>query len=557
MAAASARRVAAAAAPLVSLWLSAARADVPYQQPEQIHIGLGYDPSEMTVHWTTIQSSRQPHYSPGDSYVMYGPSPSSLTEVVAGRSFLFSDYGSERRNYTMHIATMRGLAPSSRYYYAVGGNSSGWSSPYSFKSAPSAATLRGQLPMTYAVYGDQGDYNAQTLPSLQAAARRGELDMVLHVGDMAYDFDNDNGRNGDAWMRDIEPLAATVPYMVSLGNHEAAQNYNHYTQRFRNMPSNSGNVSFPEFGSVPNNWWYSWDSGLVHFVALSTEVYFTNAELLPAMYNWLEGDLARVNRSRTPWVVAHGHRPLYCSCDGDCDDAATTNRMGLRQPDGSWKYGLEELFYKHGVDLYIAGHEHDYERMYDVAPRYNAKTPWLSGVTTRSTKDPPATTYIVTGSAGNVEDHEPFTRKAPARSAKRLNTYGWSKLAVHNATHLLWQQVQTDSGEPASTWNAVMDETWIVQRHHGPFSRHPRRDVLEKARSMDAGDDGEPAERKLGSQERRPSRYGAAECRKGHGGQRAVCQDEVFEAGLQRLGRWQFTRGLRHLAGEAPQVLAI
>ena len=52
------------------------------------------------------------------------------------------------------------------------------------------------LPMTYAVFGDQGDYNGQTLPSLQMAARNGELDMVLHVGDMAYDFDSDNGRTG-------------------------------------------------------------------------------------------------------------------------------------------------------------------------------------------------------------------------------------------------------------------------------------------------------------------------------------------------------------------------
>ena len=28
---------------------------------------------------------------------------------------------------------------------------------------------------------------------------------------MAYDLDSDNGRNGDAWMQDIQPLAASVP----------------------------------------------------------------------------------------------------------------------------------------------------------------------------------------------------------------------------------------------------------------------------------------------------------------------------------------------------------
>ena len=59
--------------------------------------------------------------------------------------------------------------------------------------------------------------------------------------------------------------------------------------------------------------------------------------------------------------------------------------------------------------------------MFDVAPAPNADEPWLSGVTTQTTVDMPATTYIVTGSAGNTEDHEPFTRDAPDRAASRLN----------------------------------------------------------------------------------------------------------------------------------------
>ena len=45
-------------------------------------------------------------------------------------------------------------------------------------------------------------------------------DMFLHVGDFAYDFDGDAGRVGDQFMRNIEQLAAYVPYMVSHGNNE-------------------------------------------------------------------------------------------------------------------------------------------------------------------------------------------------------------------------------------------------------------------------------------------------------------------------------------------------
>lgn len=65
---------------------------------------------------------------------------------------------------------------------------------------------------------------------------------------------SDNGRNGDEWMREIEPYAASIPYMVCPGNHEASANYNHYTARFQNMPSNSGNISYTPYGSVKNNW---------------------------------------------------------------------------------------------------------------------------------------------------------------------------------------------------------------------------------------------------------------------------------------------------------------
>ena len=34
----------------------------------------------------------------------------------------------------------------------------------------------------------------------------------------------------------------------------------------------------------------------------------------------------------------HGHRSIYCSCDGDCDGAANTVKDGVKQKDGSYKY---------------------------------------------------------------------------------------------------------------------------------------------------------------------------------------------------------------------------
>jgi hypothetical protein len=75
-------------------------------------------------------------------------------------------------------------------------------------------------------------------------------------------------------MERIEPIAARVPYMTAVGNHEIAFNFSHYRNRF-SMPGNADNM------------WYSWNCGPIHFIAYSTEVYFTQGPIA-RQYAWLE-----------------------------------------------------------------------------------------------------------------------------------------------------------------------------------------------------------------------------------------------------------------------------
>ena len=56
-----------------------------------------------------------------------------------------------------------------------------------------------------------------SLPFLQKGSVNGMFDAILHVGDMAYDMAEDNGRRGDLFMEQIEPIASTVPYMTCPG----------------------------------------------------------------------------------------------------------------------------------------------------------------------------------------------------------------------------------------------------------------------------------------------------------------------------------------------------
>jgi acid phosphatase type 7 len=81
------------------------------------------------------------------------------------------------------------------------------------------------------------------------------------------------------------------------------------------------------------------------------------------------------------------------------------------------------------VDLYLCGHQHNYERMFDIAP---------GGKTTRSTTNPPATTYIVTGAGGNRENCTVFKGDPDPRVAFRAPEWGYSILELHNNTHLYW-----------------------------------------------------------------------------------------------------------------------
>jgi hypothetical protein len=92
-----------------------------------------------------------------------------------------------------------------------------------------------------------------------------------------------------------------------------------------------------------NNHWYSFNIGNAHIVSMSTEAYFSYGGAA-MQYAWLESDLSAVDRTQTPWVIVYGHRSIYCSCDGDCDGAATTVREG--------KQGMEAILNKHKVDMW-------------------------------------------------------------------------------------------------------------------------------------------------------------------------------------------------------------
>ena len=57
---------------------------------------------------------------------------------------------------------------------------------------------------TFAFFGDFGAENPVSLPELQRETHDGELDLVVHAGDMGYD------------MNDVSPLKAVLAYKLLI-----------------------------------------------------------------------------------------------------------------------------------------------------------------------------------------------------------------------------------------------------------------------------------------------------------------------------------------------------
>ncbi|KAF7242251.1 Acid phosphatase type 7 [Varanus komodoensis] len=410
-------------------------------QPEQVHLSFPGDPTSMMVTWTT--------FLPAESIVLFGRDPGeAFTRSARGWASRFVDGGKLGRTAFIHHVSLEGLEPGQRYAYRCG-SEQGWSRPYSFQ-----ALLNGSdWSPRFAVFGDLGQVNPQSLPRLQHETEMGLYDVVLHAGDFAYDLDTEDALVGDAFMRTIEPVAASVPYMTCPGNHEQKYNFSNYRARF-SMPGDTEGL------------WYSWDVGPVHLVSFSTEVYFFleyGQHLVAEQFQWLEKDLREASRPERrkehPWIITMGHRPMYCSNNDqdDCTQHESVVRRGLRPH----QYGLEDLFYKYGVDLELWAHEHSYERLW---PLFDYEV--YNGSTEAPYTNPRAPVHIIIGSAGCQERLDPFDPEPREWSALRIEDYGYARMQVFNRTHLWLEQVSDDQN------GKVVDGIWLIKEQHGPEAWH-------------------------------------------------------------------------------------
>ncbi|XP_076441925.1 acid phosphatase type 7-like [Babylonia areolata] len=406
-----------------------------YTQPEQVHLSYGDVPTEMLVTWVTQD------YTSG-SAVLYGLS--GYDQGSNGTVIKFVDGGKLRRTMYIHRAKMTNLKPGYKYMYIVGGQE-GWSNRFTFFALKEGTSWSPKM----IVFGDMGNDNAQALPLLQQDAQQGNFDIILHVGDFAYDMDTDDALVGDEFMRQIEPVAGYVPYMTCPGNHENAYNFSNYRNRFT-MPGGDGTGMY-----------YSWNIGPAHIVSFNTEIYWWDDthDNIKRQYDWVEADLQEANRPENraarPWIITMGHKPMYCS-SVDNGELCLNPKNPIRNGTSVFWPNFEDLFYKYGVDVEFYAHEHSYERLW---PIYKWKV--CNGSYQEPYTNPQAPVHIITGSGGDKEGQTPFRQQHQPFSAFRTDDYGWTVMDVVNKTHLSLKEVSINKG------GKIIDNVWLIKSKHG------------------------------------------------------------------------------------------
>lgn len=208
---------------------------------------------------------------------------------------------------------------------------------FTFTSAPSETTtdfdfiaFADMQGMIQSMYED----SAAAIEAIMANA--GGYDFVLNAGDMA-----DNGDNFSQWgwaLNENLGFFANTSTFNTAGNHEDGggklDDFYNYGAMAPEQDSDSG-------------LYYSFDYATAHVIVLNTNDADATNGLSDTQFEWLKTDLEANKDAK--WIFVLMHKSLYSggshSFDGDVE---------------AMRAQLVPVFYKYGVDLVLAGHDHTY-----------------------------------------------------------------------------------------------------------------------------------------------------------------------------------------------------
>ncbi|XP_066910739.1 uncharacterized protein [Clytia hemisphaerica] len=408
--------------------------------PLQVHLAMTIKPTEMRVMWVAAKVDSGIKVSYGKTKAL-GTTQTKFT----ANTYKASDMCEANANTTgfwdpgyIYDVLLTDLEPNTRYYYSCGTEE--FMSPVANFTTPMAAGDK--TPFNYIVYGDMGlepfPEGIETAKLVRQEIDDNDVRFVYHHGDISYA--RGYAYIWDQWFDLIQPYASLIPYMVGVGNHEQdhmnghehdpSNQPNFHPTWFNGYTDSGGECGVPTVHRfhMPDNglklYWYSYDYGMVHMVMLSTEHDYRPGS---PQYVWLENDLKSVDRTKTPFVLVGGHRPMYCS-ESVYPDYVVALRM---------QQYFEDLLYKYKVDVGLWAHYHSYERTCKVY---------------RNECRDDGILHLVIGSGGQTLDVDKWYPKE--WSVFHKDDYGYGRFSVKNSTHIFFEFVQNRSQK-------VIDSVWI------------------------------------------------------------------------------------------------
>jgi hypothetical protein len=309
-------------------------------------VTVGKAPGAYARNYTSVATSYKTNYDWPAGKPEWAP-----PEVRAHMHAANFEYSSP----AIHHALLTDLEPGVKYYYRI--IVPGWpltpDQSHSFKiggdytksiasqefsfTAPKRA-VPSSLPLRLGFMGDPGVTANSTVTF--AHLKEAKPDVAVLLGDFCYaDETSSDGQSEvvgssyqplwDVFARLTQPLLSQVPLLHTPGNHEMepAPNgafFTTYNQRYpapadpSKPPSDFAPV-FAGAGKAPqkraNNGNMYYKALLPGVTLLSITSYIPGDDFSPssAQYQWLERELAAVDRKVTPWVLVMMHSPWYTS----------------------------------------------------------------------------------------------------------------------------------------------------------------------------------------------------------------------------------------------------
>lgn len=465
----------------------------PIHPSSQLRLALAGD-YDMAVSWNTDIRHQVTKGGNKNPQVCYGICPRHLDSCIDA----YSETYPTSHTWNHHVK-LSPLEPGTIYYYKIAGDDDHKTLRH-FKTPPKRG-IKDKKEWSFAFvadlgtmgkfglgYHDDGDGWAldpgeeNTITAL--VDELDSYDFLWQAGDMGYAdywlkaqlndyFPNTTVEDGielyekilNLYYEQMAPITSRKPFMVGPGNHEANCN-NGGRGKYTSDMCVEGQTNFTGYRAhyrMPwresggrENMWYSFDYGNVHFIQFDTETDLGNGLAGPEeeegssgviagpfgkyqneQIDWLKQDLENVDRSITPWVIGAGHRPWYVAAKkkdvcSECQEA------------------FEEILYQGEVDLCMFGHVHNYQ---NIMPTYN------NTVDDKGLNNPDFPWYILNGAAGHYDGRDEIKlKKAPEGYQRGIDdVYGWSRVIVHNKTHLTHQFIESDT-------NKVIDAHTLYKR---------------------------------------------------------------------------------------------